>query len=99
MTSGTDTLVHELLRAAGLANFSQRRGWQPLPLERLAYETPDVLVTSRFVEDQHPWSAARHPLLRERLASLPTVNLPGAWTACGGWFLIDAIEAMAALAR
>jgi iron complex transport system substrate-binding protein len=99
VTGGPGTLVHELLLAAGLANFAERPGWQPLPLERLAYEQPEVLVNASFVADQHPWSAARHPLLAERLRDLPSVSLPGAWTACGGWFLIEAVEAMAALAR
>ena len=97
VTAGTGTVVDELLRAAGLRNFSTRPGWQPLPLERLAYEVPDAVVHASFVADQHPWSAARHPLLQERLAGLPSVSLPGAWTACGGWFLIEAIEAMAVL--
>jgi iron complex transport system substrate-binding protein len=99
VTGGPGTLVHELLLAAGLHNFAERPGWQALPLERLAYEQPDVLVNASFVADQHPWSAARHPLLAERLRDLPAVSLPGAWTACGGWFLIEAVEAMAVLAR
>jgi len=97
VTGGSGTLVHELLLAAGLDNFSARPGWQPLPLERLAYEQPDLLVTASFLEDEHPWSAARHPLLKRQLSGLPAVTLPGAWTACGGWFLIDAVEAMAAV--
>ena len=97
VTGGSGTLVHELLLAAGLDNFSARHGWQPLPLERLAYEQPDLLVTASFLEDEHPWSAARHPLLKRQLSGLPAVTLPGAWTACGGWFLIDAVEAMAAV--
>jgi iron complex transport system substrate-binding protein len=99
VTGGPGTLVHELLGAAGLENFALRRGWQPIPLERLAYEQPEVLVNASFVADQHPWSAARHPLLASQLADLPAVSLPGAWTACGGWFLIEAVEAMAELAR
>jgi iron complex transport system substrate-binding protein len=99
VTGGPGTLVDELLEAAGLANFTRQPGWQPLPLERLAYEQPDVLVSASFVADQHPWSAARHPLLTLQLQGLPSVSLPGAWTACGGWFLIEAVEAMAVLAR
>lgn len=98
VTGGPGTLIDELLAAAGLTNFNSRPGWQALPLERLAYERPDVVVTASFVQDQHPWSAARHPLLVERMKDLPTVSLPGAWTACGAWFLIDAIEALAAVA-
>lgn len=99
VSAGRDTVVDELLRAAGLRNFETRSGWRDLPLERLAYERPDVVINARFAADQHPWSAARHPLLQRQLGDLPAVSLPGAWTACGGWFLIEAIEAMAVLAR
>lgn len=99
VTGGTGTLIHALMTAAGLENFSRRPGWRSLPLERLAFEQPDLLVTADFLEDQHPWSAARHPLLTDHLDGIPRVALPGAWTACGGWFLIDAIEAMAAAGR
>jgi iron complex transport system substrate-binding protein len=98
VTGGPGTVIDELLQAAGLENFAGRPGWQSLPLERLAYEQPDLVVSASFVADQHPWSAARHPLLRRQLTGVPTVALPGAWTACGGWFLIEAIEAMAEMA-
>ncbi|MEM7662087.1 MAG: ABC transporter substrate-binding protein [Pseudomonadota bacterium] len=97
-TTGPGSLVHEMLRAAGLTNFQQRPGWGSLPLERLAYEQPD-LVAAAFFETltNHPdaWSASRHPVARAQLAEPGTVPLQGAWTACGGWFILDAIEALA----
>ena len=40
------------------------------------------------------WSAARHPLMRTA-SQHPVIGLEGAWTACGGWFVLDAAEAMA----
>ena len=98
VTAGEGTLVHELFVAAGLENFQDRPGWNPLPLERLAYERPD-LIAAAFFESQtnhvDNWSAARHPVARAQLLELPVVPLEGAWTSCGGWFLIDAVEALA----
>ena len=98
VTAGEGTLVHELFVAAGLENFQDRPGWNPLPLERLAYERPD-LIAAAFFESQtnhvDNWSAARHPVAQAQLLELPVVPLEGAWTSCGGWFLIDAVEALA----
>ena len=98
VTSGPGTLIHEMLVAAGLENFETRRGWHPLPLERLAYEKPDLIATAFFdSRTDHPalWSAMKHPIAKQQVQDLPTVNLQGAWTSCGGWFLLDAIEALA----
>ncbi|MEM8634982.1 MAG: ABC transporter substrate-binding protein [Pseudomonadota bacterium] len=98
VTSGPGSLVHEMLEAAGLENFQEQPGWRSLPLERLAYEQPD-LVAAAFFETltNHPdaWSASRHPVARAQFAEPDTVPLQGAWTACGGWFILDAIEALA----
>ncbi|MFT6061854.1 MAG: iron complex transport system substrate-binding protein [Paracoccaceae bacterium] len=98
-TAGTGTLVDEMLRAAGLRNHETRAGWRPLPLERLAREEPDLIAAAFFESSsQNPsrWSSARHPVTRKMLARRPIVALKGAWTSCGGWFLADAVEALAA---
>ena len=42
VSAGADTFVHHLIEAAGLGNFDDRSGWRSIPLERLAYEAPDV---------------------------------------------------------
>ncbi|MEM7767978.1 MAG: ABC transporter substrate-binding protein [Pseudomonadota bacterium] len=98
VTSGPGSLVHEMLVAAGLENFESAPGWRSLPLERLAYEHPD-LVAAAFFETltNHPdaWSASKHPVARAQLNGPDVVPLQGAWTACGGWFILDAIEALA----
>ncbi len=97
VTSGPGSLIHELIEVAGYRNFQTRSGWQPLPLERLAYERPDRLAMAWFGRrDYNPdqWSAARHPLMA-RASDQPPIGLEGAWTACGGWFVLDAAEAMA----
>jgi iron complex transport system substrate-binding protein len=98
-TSGPGTLVHEVLLAAGLDNYEQRPGWHSIPLEQLAYDRPDAVAAAYFdenVDQAALWSSMRHPLAQRQLQELPTVVLEGAWTSCGAWFLIDAVEALAA---
>ncbi len=98
VTTGSGSLVHEMLMAVNLENFQTQPGWRSIPLERLAYEQPELVVTAFFdSKTNHPnaWSAMAHPIARAQLETQPTVSLNGAWTACGGWFLMDAIEAMA----
>ncbi len=97
VTTGSGSLVHEMLLAANLENFQTQPGWRSIPLERLAYEQPELVVTAFFdTKTNHPdaWSAMAHPIARAQLRERPSVSLNGAWTACGGWFLMDAIEAL-----
>ncbi|MEM6535897.1 MAG: ABC transporter substrate-binding protein [Pseudomonadota bacterium] len=96
-TTGPGSLVHELFETVGLKNFETDPGWRSLPLERLAYDQPDLVASAFFDVKDSPrgaWSAAGHPVSRSLMASTPAVPLKGAWTACGGWFVIDAIEAL-----
>lgn len=98
VTSGPGSLVHEMLLAAGLENYQQIPGWRPIPLESLAYEAPDLVAYASFGASsghQDAWSAMRHPIARDQLKDREMVPLQGAWTACGGWFLLDAVEALA----
>jgi iron complex transport system substrate-binding protein len=98
-TSGPGTLIHEMLRAAGLENFERQPGWRSIPLERLAYEQPDVVAAAFFHDDRidsSRWSSMRHPVASEQMRDQPTAMLQGAWTSCGGWYLLDAVEALAA---
>ena len=97
-TTGPGSLVDEALSTAGLENFQQEPGWRSLPLERLAYEQPDLVAAAFFnshTNHKDAWSAMRHPVARNQMRDRPIVALDGAWTACGGWFLMDAIEALA----
>lgn len=98
VTTGPGSLMHEVFGAAGLTNFETREGWHSLPLERLAYEQPDLVAASFFGDPtNHPnaWSATRHPVAKAQLAGPETVYLEGAWTACGGWYILEAVEALA----
>lgn len=103
VTSGKGSLVHELMLASGLENFQTRPGWNPIPLEQLAYERPDMVVAAFFEGEAggstHSWSASRHPIAKAQLSELPVATVEGAWTSCGGWFLIEAVEAMAEKAQ
>ncbi|MBF2760677.1 MAG: ABC transporter substrate-binding protein [Ectothiorhodospiraceae bacterium AqS1] len=97
-TTGPGSLVHELMAAAGFSNFESRPGWRPLPLERMAYERPERVIAGFFDKpgvDLDRWSPIRHPLAKKSLESLPAIQIPGAYLACGGWFVLDALEALA----
>jgi iron complex transport system substrate-binding protein len=98
VTSGAGTLIHEMLQAANLKNFQRHPGWGLIPLERLAYEQPAVIAAAFFTTEENylsMWSPMRHPVARKQITKQPTVMLQGAWTACAGWYLLDAIEALA----
>jgi len=98
VTTGPGSLVHEMLVTAGLANYQQTPGWRSIPLEALAHETPPLVAYASFgtgTELQSSWSAMRHPLASRQLADREVVPLQGASTTCGGWFVLDAIEALA----
>ncbi len=99
VTTGPGTMLHEIMLAAGFSNFEQRPGWRSIPLERLAYEQPDVVAAAFFNAGAvHPslWSPMRHPVAKLQMQDKPTVMLQGAWTSCSGWYLLDAVEALAA---
>lgn len=98
VTSGPGSLIHEMLTTAGLENFQARPGWWPIPLERLAYEQPDLLAVAfheSLADHPHAWSAIRHPVARALLDRETVIPIEGAWTACGAWFLMDAVESLA----
>lgn len=98
VTTGPGSLIHALIVHAGLINYEHRPGWHSLPLEQMTQDIPDLVATSFYDTSRHSqdiWSAARHPIARRHLANQPIIELSGAWTACGAWFALDALEAMA----
>lgn len=96
VTSGSGTMIHEILTAAGFENIAARdggAGWRALPLEALVLDPPELIVTGFFTmpgERIDNWSATRHPVLRDLLARVPTVHLDGAYLSCGAWFMAEA---------
>lgn len=98
VTTGPGSLIHEALLAAGLNNYQEKAGWHPLPLEKLVLREPAMLAAGQFGSPDtavDPWSRARHPLIADLSSNVPSVDLPGAWTSCGAWFLLDAVAALA----
>ncbi|MEM9877898.1 MAG: ABC transporter substrate-binding protein [Pseudomonadota bacterium] len=98
VSTGPGSLVHDILTHAGLENFQSERGWRPIPLERLALESPDIVAASFFgakTNHRSGWSAMRHPVAKGALDASSTVYLDGSWTSCGGWYVLDAVEALA----
>lgn len=96
--AGTGTLMDELIVSAGGKNFVRRAGWGTAPLERLAYDNPDIIAASFFDGDDAEtdlWSPTRHPVARRAMKDSDVISIPGAWTACSAWFVIDAVDAMA----
>ena len=97
-TSGVGTFVDEIIQVAGFESWAGSRdlnGWQPLPLEDLILDPPDLFIASFFdtsLSTQSSWSIARHSRLFQMLESIPTVDLPGRYLACNGLFLVDAAE-------
>jgi iron complex transport system substrate-binding protein len=98
VAAGSGTFVGKLIAEAGLENFDDGVGWRSIPLERLAYETPDVYAVPRFEHTNHNtvWTPFRHPLAVRRVQAGPTIAIDGSTTVCGAWFLADAVEALAA---
>ena len=99
-TAGAGTMIGDLIQRAGFQNFEQGAGWRSLPLEDLAYATPDLIVTGFFETSDlvlDRWTPTRHPVAQRRLRAVSRIDWPGAWTACGGWFQLDAIESLAAI--
>lgn len=102
VVGGRGTPVDEMIEAAGLRNFEQREGWTSLPLESLAYAQPDSVVGAFFGAAGKPaaiWSASRHPVAQRLIGGPNSIQIDGSTTACGGWFVTDAVEAMSRAAR
>ncbi|NBC47957.1 MAG: ABC transporter substrate-binding protein [Gammaproteobacteria bacterium] len=101
-TAGRDTYIDAMIQLLGLRNLAAEqgiRGWGQMPLEQVIAEPPDLILLGYFDKAQPPSQSrfARHPLLADLLARVPTIGMPSdsAW-GCGGLELIDAAEHIAA---
>lgn len=95
--AGQNTIIDELIIAAGLTNFERKQGWGEISLEALAYEQPSLVAAGFFDGNDakaDQWSPAHHPVAKRALKNAEIISIPGALTACGGWFAVDAVEAM-----
>lgn len=96
--AGRGTMIDEMIARSGRINFQDAAGWGALSLEKLAYERPAAIAAGFFDGADAKtdlWSPSHHPLAQRALANADRIEIPGAWTSCGAWFVVDAIEAMA----
>lgn len=98
ITAGENTFVNSIIKLAGLASFSEEIGlvgWQPLPLEALVKNPPDIIIGSFFNQKNihvSNWSLSRHGQIKNMLNNIPTIFIPGRYLSCNGIFTIDAAE-------
>jgi iron complex transport system substrate-binding protein len=96
VTSGSGTLIHAMIEAAGLENAAASRGatgWVSLPLEALVLDPPELIITGFFDQPDiaaDQWSLTRHPVLTDLLARTPVIHLDGALIGCSDWGLATA---------
>lgn len=97
-TSGPDTLVHEIMTAAGVRNHAaagSALGWTAIDLETLVVDPPDAVVASffdlRFLKTDM-WRLGRHRAVQDFLSSRPVVYVPARKFACATWYVVDAAE-------
>lgn len=97
-TTGSGTLVDEVITAAGFRNLyaeTGKRGWFMLDLEQLLIAPPDVIVGGFFdlkSSATNHWSLARHHLIRRLLKEMPSLLVPGRLLDCTAWTAVEAVE-------
>ncbi|MGD9867512.1 MAG: ABC transporter substrate-binding protein [Hyphomicrobiales bacterium] len=99
-TSGTGTLVHDVLQAAGYENLAARlgrTGTATLSLEQLLWQQPDVVVFSH-TRELYPTVTSRnlgHPALRSLLETTPSIAIAERSWLCGTPAILDVVEQLA----
>lgn len=94
--TGTGTLVDELMQRVGLVNLATRLGkpaLSQLTLEEMVAAGPDMLV--RTGGDGRVVDRGTELLAHPAIAAVPRVELPQAWTVCGGPAYVLAAERLA----
>ncbi|MBI1250317.1 MAG: ABC transporter substrate-binding protein [Alphaproteobacteria bacterium] len=102
VTTGPGSMIHDIIAQSGYRNYMTRPGWNPLPLESLPYEAPDIVLFASFgaeADDTNRWSPTRHGLAQRALAQTRQISINGAATACAGWFIADIADALAGAPR
>lgn len=98
ITAGDNTFVNDIIKLAGLASISEElglKGWQPLPLEALVQNPPDLIIGSFFNQKNihvSNWSLSRHDRISQMIDTIPTIMVPGRYLSCNGIFSVDAAE-------
>src|SRR3546814_2777899 len=102
LVTGVQTCALPILVEGGVRNVAAaelgRTGWGTVGLEEAVLADPDLLVLS-FFDDQALSVTQRirfHSAFRALQARKPAVTIEGRGWICPGWFLILAIEDLAA---
>lgn len=85
LTAGPGTLMHAVLRAAGMTNAETRPGYQTVSLEQMALTPPKTVVLGFFDTFQlagDSWGAGRHRVLQRIAETRSVASLPGALLGC-----------------
>ncbi|WP_340644753.1 ABC transporter substrate-binding protein [Phenylobacterium sp.] len=99
-TGGEGTLVHQILKSAGLTPTPPGPGFQPISLEQMALNPPRAVVLGFFrdlMANNH-WSLGRHHVMRRLAAERTVASLPGAMLGCPDPSAAEAVEILAAKA-
>lgn len=100
-TRGDDTLIGDIVEAAGLRNMAAEMGIENgayLPLERLVLATPDRVITaSRGPGYSRSQAVMQHPVLDEIARLGVHRGLGNAEWVCGTPHVLDAVARIAAL--
>lgn len=100
-SGGEGTLVHQILKSAGLAPTPPGPGFQPVSLEQLALNPPRALVLGFFQDAManNHWSLGRHQVMRRVAAERTVASLPGSMLGCPDPSAAEAVEILASRAR
>jgi len=95
-TSGTDTLQHAALAAAGWENVMSKTGmsgYGDVSLEKLLLLAPEQLFTSSYAPgtDSLAQRELNHPVLKRMTQGRPIINIGYKYWICGGPMIADAI--------
>ena len=95
-TAGVGTYVDDIIKMSGFISYAEKHNiisWQPLSLEQVILNPPDLIITNYFnqknVHVSH-WSLTRHPKINELMKNIPTIDMPGPLFSCGGLFAAEA---------
>lgn len=95
-TSGPDTMIDAMMRAAGFRNRTTTPGFGAVSVERIALEPPIRFVLGFFDQVRADWrGAGRHPVVKRAARGRTAANLPAAVLTCPAWFAADGVEMMA----
>ena len=99
-STGSGSLVHEMLTYVGFENMAVRYGlkyWGDIPLEWVVADPPEVLLAGAVEADKPTWAdrVRRHPALKDIKDHMMRFTFPERFMDCGGPVLAESATAMA----